>query len=404
MDEKSRRRYGWRISILFMAVWGTAFWDRLIISQASEVIMRALDISVTQFSALTALSTASFAVSSVVIGLISDRKGMRKRILIPLVAGNAILSLGCALSRSYGALLALRIGVGVCQGPMLVLMMSMLAVDSYPGTFGRNAGITAAGVAVFANFLGPIATTRLASAFGWHTPFFASSAMLLIYAVLIGFLVREVSMTAGGQQSFAGAMRGLFANRNFRLCTFIGAFTMVGYWSTQLFAPIYLTDIMGLSTVTRGTVSSVMGFIFIFTQLLVPGCSDRLGRKPALAGALLLGLISPLGMWLLAGSGASVVLYCVFGGLVATTSALFGNVIVMESLPDSLKASASGIVMGIAELVGGTVWPLAASSAEQALGGVTALMAITAALFLLAAGGTFCLKETSPTALARRKS
>ena len=55
MTEKKQKRYGFWLSILFMLAWGTLFWDRLVVSQESDVIMAALGLSDLQFTALTAL-------------------------------------------------------------------------------------------------------------------------------------------------------------------------------------------------------------------------------------------------------------------------------------------------------------------------------------------------------------
>lgn len=393
MTEKKQKSYGFWLSILFMLAWGTLFWDRLVVSQESDVIMAALGLREVQFTALTALGNFIYAISGIVMGAISDRTGRRKGLLVPFLAGCGLVSLACTFCRSYPALLALRMAAGFFEGPALTLMTAILVQYSFPGTFGRNSGIVAAGVSVVANTIGPIVVTRLITAFSWTSPYYLTGGLQILFALLILLFAREVTpaeQTASAEEK----LPSLWRNRNFLMCAGVGIFGWVGYWSTQIFAPIYLSDVMGMQPVQRGTVSAVMGFIFIFTQLLVPWLSDRIGRCPALAGAYLLAILSPLGMWLLPGTGVSVVLYCICGGMVATTSALFAGVIPMESLPDRQKASACGLIMGMAEIVGGTAWPLVAGAVGEAIGGVRGIMAVVAVLFVFSVVCALGLHET----------
>ena len=394
MTEKKQKQYGFWLSILFMLAWGTLFWDRLVASQESDVIMAALGLSGVQFTALTALGNLLYAISGIVMGAVSDRTGKRKGLLVPFMAACGLTALACAFCRSYPALLILRMAAGFFEGPALTLMTAILVQYSYPGTFGRNSGIVAAGVSVVANTIGPVVVTRLITARGWTTPYYLTGAMQILFAVLILLFAREVQPEKTAADTAREKPVSLWKNRNFLLCAGVGIFGWVGYWSTQIFAPIYLSDIMGMEPVRRGTVSAVMGFVFIFTQLLVPWISDRIGRRPALAGAYLLAILSPLGMWLLPGTGPSVVGYCVCGGMVATTSALFAGVIPMESLPDTQKASVCGLIMGMAEIVGGTAWPLAAGAVSGAIGGVRGIMAVVAVLFVFSAVCALLLRET----------
>lgn len=394
---QNQKNYDRIAAIIFMVTWGIVFLDRLTASQASDVIIKALDLSTVQFSALTSLSNLSFAVSSVVIGFLSDRTGKRKAFLFPFVLVCGLIAFGCVFVRDYRALLVLRIASGFFEGPVLSLMMAILAEISTKGRFGSNAGITAAGVSIFANTMGPPLVTRLATRFSWNIPYAVTGTLQIAAALVILFVIKE--RKSGAEQGSTFGIRdiakGLVSSRNVVLCIIIGIFSMTGYWSMQIFAPIYLTNVMKLPPVTRGTVSAVMGFIFIFSQLLVPAMSDRIGRKKALILALVFGALAPLSMWIAAGSSVSVYFYCIFGGLIATTSALFGNVIPMESLPDNMRTSAAGVVMGISEIVGGMIWPLLAGRLYDRIGDIVPVMMITGIIFILAIMVSFGLKETN---------
>ncbi len=78
---------------------------------------------------------------------------------------------------------------------------------------------------------------------------------------------------------------------------------------------------------------------------------------------------------------------------------MYGNVIPMEALPDRLKASASGIIMGIAEILGGCIWPLVASRFSH----ISPVMAVTTLLILCALACVMLLPETNRAVAERKK-
>lgn len=404
MDEAQQKRYGWLVAIIFFFTWGLVFLDRLTISFTSEVLMQDLNLSSVQFSALTAVSTLTFAISSIVVGIISDRTGYRKKILVPFILIAGILSLCCSFSNSYTSILILRACVGFFEGPAMTLMMAILATVSFPGTFGRNAGIVGTGVAVLANTLGPVLITNTVTSFSWSSAFVVSGVALIAVSFVVGFVVKEVPMqkVSGQNDKSATPMGELFKNKNFVLCVLIGICCMVGYWTTMIFAPQYLTSIMGMSTIERGLISTIMGAIFIVIQLIVPGLSDKLGRKPVMIVSFIACVISPLSMWLGAGLFISVICYCIFGGVPGALSALFANVIPMESLPDNLKTSAGGIILGFSEIFGGFIWPLVASGVAESLGGIPMIMMIAAILLVICVLLSFALTETNPKVVAKK--
>lgn len=404
MENSKQKRYGWYVAIIFFFAWGLVFLDRLTISFVSGVVKKSLDLSTTQFSSLTAISTLSFALSAIVMGIVSDKTGLRKKILVPFIFIAGILSFCCSLSNSYVSLLILRACVGFFEGPSMTLMMAIIASVSFEGTFGRNAGIIGTGVAVIANTIGPVLITKTITTFNWHAAFITSGVLLVIVSIVIGIFVKEVKAEKiTTQQNKPKVSYGeLFTNKNFVLCALIGICSMVGYWTTMIFAPMYLTDIMGIDTLKRGLITTIMGAIFIPIQLFIPTWSDKVGRKPTLIVAFIACVISPLGMWMAAGMFMSVVLYCIFGGVPGSLTGLWSTVIPMETLPDELKASAGGIILGLSEIFGGTIWPLVAGSIADSLGGIPMIMMIAAILLVICVILSALLKESNAKVIEQK--
>jgi Major Facilitator Superfamily. len=300
--------------------------------------------------------------------------------------------------------LILRTLVGFFQGPVMTLMIAILAQRSSKGTFGRNAGIVAAGVAVIANTLGPILITQTITAFDLFTVFKITGLLQIVIGIVVAMSIKEVEVSkTDNNKQVKSSMGQLFKNKNFVLCTIIGIFCMTGYWTTMIFAPMYLTNIMGMSTTQRGITSSVMGLIFIPLSLSVPFISDKIGRKPIMFVAYIACALSPLGMWIFAGTFISVVIYCIFGGFPASTQPLFANIIPMESLPDHLKTSAAGTIQGLAELFGGALWPLIAGGIAEYFGGIPSIMLIATVLLLACVLLSSMLIESNTRIAAKNK-
>jgi Sugar phosphate permease len=404
MENINKKDYGLMISIIFFLNWGFIFLDRLTVSLTSEVLMKTLSLSPLQFSSLTAISTLAFAISSIVMGIVSDRTGWRKRILVPFTIAAGVISFSCSFTSSYTTLLILRTLVGFFQGPVMTLMIAILAQRSSKGTFGRNAGIVAAGVAVIANTLGPILITQTITAFDLFTVFKITGLLQIVIGIVVAMSIKEVEVSkTDNNKQVKSSMGQLFKNKNFVLCTIIGIFCMTGYWTTMIFAPMYLTNIMGMSTTQRGITSSVMGLIFIPLSLSVPFISDKIGRKPIMFVAYIACALSPLGMWIFAGTFISVVIYCIFGGFPASTQPLFANIIPMESLPDHLKTSAAGTIQGLAELFGGALWPLIAGGIAEYFGGIPSIMLIATVLLLACVLLSSMLIESNTRIAAKNK-
>ncbi len=405
MNESKQKRYGWFVAIIFFFAWGIVFLDRLTISFASNVVKQSLNLSTVQFSSLTAISTFCFSISAIVMGIVSDRTGLRKKILVPFLLIAGVLSFCCSFCQNYTSLLILRGCVGFFEGPSMTLMMAILASVSFGNTFGRNAGIVGAGVAVIANTIGPVLITRTIASFSWQAAFITSGVLLVFISIVVGLFVKEVKVEEETALQKEKVSYGrLFTNKNFLLCALIGICSMVGYWTTMIFAPMYLADIMNIDTVQRGLITSIMGAIFIVIQLFIPAMSDKFGRKPILVVSFIACVISPLGMWLAAGMFVSVILYCIFGGVPGSLTGIWSTVIPMETLPNDLKASAGGIILGLSELCGGTVWPLIAGGIADSLGGIPMIMMIAAMLLVVCVILSSLLKESNPKIVAAREA
>lgn len=155
------KKYENTIVTLFFLSWGFIFLDRLCISFLLPTIVPEMNLTNAQVGQIGFATTGAYAVASVVFGALIDKSGYKKKWLIPFVFATAVLSGMSATSQTFTHLLIVRALVGAAEGPILPIMMAMLASASSENTFGRNAGILNSGAAVIAVILGPIIITQL---------------------------------------------------------------------------------------------------------------------------------------------------------------------------------------------------------------------------------------------------
>lgn len=382
-----------RLTVLFFFAWGFLFLERLSLVYMSEVFIQAMQLSTAAFSRLTAAHTLAFAISSMAGGWLADRFGQRKRMLALCLGLSGLFSLASAWAPTADVLLLCRVAVGLCSGPALTLMFALILESGGSAHFGRLSGLINAGLAIIATSIGPILVTRMVTVLPWQSVFVLTGTMLLIFSVLTARFAPErhaVLKTHATKEK----QLSIWRVHNIRICLFIGICVQLGYWTVTIFAPLYLTQVMHFSTETRGLVTGLMGLFYIPLTIFLPAISDRIGRRSALMWGCLLAVVCPLTMALWPGLMLTVVIFCLCGNAAGALSGLFSGIIPMESLPDGQKTTAGGLLLGLSEIIGGFLWPMAAGAFADALGSVVAVMGFAAVMLLLAAVFALRLHET----------
>lgn len=404
-DSGKNVKYERLMCFIFFLTWGFVFIDKLGINFMMPVISADLGLTNANIGQIGFVTVACYVVSSVVIGILSDKTGYRKRYLVPFIMLTGIGALCGILAQTYNQLLIARAVVGLGEGPILTLMMCINRSVSRPSKIGLNSGIVIAGAAVFGNFISPLVITKLVEFLPWRSIFAICSIPIFLIGIVILLVIKEVPVQASEVSASGEAKKaplsGLLSNRNFILCSIIAILGLAGYWTLMLYVPVYLTTVSMLSTATMGQVSSGMGLLFIVYVMLIPSLSDRFGRKPLLFIGFIGALISPLCMFLFRGSFIGAGAYVLFGGIVPSLLTLYMNVVPMESLSDDLRGSGLSIVNSVGEFVGGALWPLLAGIIADA-SGLPIIMLIAAVLLGFGAVFSLALKETNPRIVAQK--
>jgi predicted MFS family arabinose efflux permease len=212
-------------------------------------------------------------------------------------------------------------------------------------------------------------------------------------AFLIWRFVREPKRAQeDGREERHPTLGGYFSILRFRnvwLCC-IGAGGFISWLFLQnVFAPLYITEVMHQPGTTAGFLLGAAGLGSFFIGLVFPGLSDRWGRKPTILFLAFISTLLPIALylpvlydhlWLLA-----AILFFTQGG--QAIAALIMVLVPAESVPPQFSATAIGLSTLVGEIIGATIAPAAGGAMAERFGlGMPLLMgaASTVVLFLVA--------------------
>ena len=393
------RGYEYRLVAILFFAWGTVFLDRMSQFYLGPYFGPEFQLTHEQIGVLASVLAVSWAVSTLLFGALSDRIG-RKRILIPAIFAFSLLSWVTGVVRSYHEMLIVRALIGFAEGPTWSIITALIEESSPKDRRGTYIGIVVSGAALVGLAAAPLLTTQVAARVGWRWAFFVAGVPGLIIGLLIWLFVKEPQAESRGD--FHGhkiALRDYFSilrHRNIWLCCAGAAGFMSWLFLENVFAPLYITEVANQSGTSMGRLLFATGLGSFFLGFLLPGLSDRWGRKPLLFFMSTLCIFVPLVLlasplyahpWILA-----TILFLTNAG--QGIGALMLVLVPTESVPPQFAATSIGLATLVGEVFGATVAP--------AVGGRMAQLHGLAAPLWMSAGGmalvflvTLFLKETA---------
>jgi MFS family permease len=387
------------VAILFLT-WGTVFLDRMSLLYLSPYIVPEFHLSHSQVGMLASVLAITWAVSTLLFGALSDRIG-RRPILIPAVFAFSIFSWLSGVAHTFHQLLLIRALMGIAEGPCWSIMTALIEESSSPTRRGRNIGIVVSAGALVGLAVAPVLTTQVAARFGWRWAFFVAGVPGILMGLLIWKFVKEPNQAGLADvkrhhQAKLGDYFSILRYRNIWLCCLGAAGFISWLFLSNVFAPLYITEVAHQTPTTAGFLLGASGLGSFLLGFLLPSLSDRVGRKPMLLAMAALSSLVPLALlvsplyaypWLL----AAILLATNAGqGMPSLVMVLIPT----ESVPPQFAATSIGLATLIGEVFGATIAPtLGGALAERHGLGITLLMSAGgAAVVFLAA---LFLKETA---------
>ena len=257
--------------------------------------------------ALTGMWMA-YAAAQFPSGLLADRYGERSIILVAVV-GTAVTSGLLAVSPSYPVFLVSAVALGGVAGLHFSVATSLLT-RTLPNT-GSAIGLHTAGAPV-AGVLIPLAAGSVGVWMGWRWAVALGGLVAAPSAVLFATVVRPMEPVRP-EVSVWSRLRGrplleLLARPPIALTAGLSVCGAFVWQATASFLPAFLIEHHGVAEPLAGALFSAYFGVQGLTQPLVGALSDRIGRYPAAAAAVAVGvvgygvLVVGPGLWMIGGA------------------------------------------------------------------------------------------------------
>ena len=406
----TRRYENFLIAVLFLT-WGTVFLDRMAQLYLAPYIIADLHMSNEQVGIMASVTGLAWAVSTVLFGALSDRIG-RRTVLIPAVFAFSLLSWISGMAHSYEQLLLIRALLGFAEGPCFSVIMALMEESSEPKRRATNIGLVISAASLVGLGVAPVLTTQIAGHFGWRWAFFVAGLPGIILGLMIIFYVAEPRTQADNPAARAGKSAGpasigeffsVLRYRNVLLCCVGAACNLTLLFLLNVFGPLYITQVAGQAPTTAGFILGATGLGAFIWGFVLPGLSDKTGRKPMLlinaftSGLVPLLLLVPMlyaNLWLMA-----LLLIAFTGG--QSIAALTQVIIPTETIPRQVAAAGIGLATMFAEFVGATVAPAIGGKLAQSHGLPLTLWGAVGSMVVLFIATLF-MRETAGVAAAAK--
>lgn len=376
---------------------GIAALDAQAVFYLMPFIVSDLRISNAQVGLIGTAVLLGWSISALVVGLSSDRLGRRKPFLIGAYLCFAAFSGLSAIAGSFAVLLGARLLIGLAEGPIIPIQQAMVMAESAPERRGVNMGLVQnLGSQVIGTLAAPIFLVWLAGHAGWRSSFLISAVPALLVAGLVWRGLREpaaANRQSGPPSSASAAIRTILAEHNVRMCLAITTCCVAWYFLLLTFMPLTLLNGLKLSPATMSIVMAMIGVSGAISSFVVPGLSDRIGRRSVIASFCFIGMIAPLGVVLFGTSALMIAVAVLVGGLMIGNLSLLMGTVPQESVSPGHGATATALVLCVSQVCGGLCGPLLGGRLADAFGLLAPML--LAAAFAAAAGLlAFGLRET----------
>lgn len=375
----SDRAYEFKAVSLLALGLGMVGLDRFIINPLFPVMQKELGLDYQDLGLISAALALTWGVASIVSGRLADRVGPR-RVLVPAMAIFSLLVATTGLATGLVSLLVIRCVMGLAEGAYVPASIVATVNASKPARVGLNIGLQQMAQPLVGLGLGPLIAIGLLKVMpSWHFVFAAVALPGLLLAVAMAKVLRGpagVPAAHGDLREWRAVAThsAVLVNTAAMLCYLTCVITL------SAFMPNYLTDHLKLNLDQMGMVLTGQGAGSLVGMVVIPALSDRFGRKRMVLAALLLELVA-LVMFRTIGAEPVKLFATLFVITFMNAGAIAITVgpLTSAAVPAGLAASATGVVVGVGEIVGGALAPAIAGALAHAIGiTVIPLIALTA--------------------------
>ncbi|HEY2686649.1 MAG TPA: MFS transporter [Steroidobacteraceae bacterium] len=342
--------------------------DRFLISTLYPVIARELNLNYGDIGIITGALAIAWGTSALLMGNLSDRIG-RRHVLVSSMVVFSLLIGASGLASGLLTLIMVRIVMGFADGAYTPVSIACTLEASAPQRVGLNIGVQQMMMPLFGLGLAPLFVAFALHYIDWRWVFLVFVLPGLALAVAVRRAVPPRRTEASHQGSSWSGWRTVLRFRNVRIAAPMMLCWLTCLVTTSAFMPNYLIDHLKIAPQQMGVIMSAIGLGATAGTFALPWLSDTIGRKRVMQLASA-GVIVSLLLLTKAGAQVSSLFAMLFAvhffnnALIALTVGPLSS----ESVPPSLMATASGLVIAVGELFGGGIAPVVVGNVAQRFG------------------------------------
>ena len=262
--------------LLLIFAWAANFVIRIGFSALLPSIMSELSLSYTRAGLLASAFFYAYVIMQIPSGLLGDRYGRRRILLLGLLGG--ALSAGLTgLAGSFAALFTARALTGAFQGSLFSNDRAIIATVTPPDRIGLGQGVSFAGPGLGLT-AGLVIGGLLVEILPWRTVMMLFGLGPIAAALLIARFVPSPAPSLA-QEPLGRRLGGLFANGPLWLLALASQCAIANQFILATWAPLFFQE-AGVTDVGRAGIYAALQGIAASLGMIVGGFThDRLARR-----------------------------------------------------------------------------------------------------------------------------
>ena len=262
--------------LLLIFAWAANFVIRIGFSALLPSIMSELSLSYTRAGLLASAFFYAYVIMQIPSGLLGDRYGRRRILLLGLLGG--ALSAGLTgLAGSFAALFTARALTGAFQGSLFSNDRAIIATVTPPDRIGLGQGVSFAGPGLGLT-AGLVIGGLLVEILPWRTVMMLFGLGPIAAALLIARFVPSPAPSPA-QEPLGRRLGGLFANGPLWLLALASLCAIANQFILATWAPLFFQE-AGVTDVGRAGIYAALQGIAASLGMIVGGFThDRLARR-----------------------------------------------------------------------------------------------------------------------------
>ena len=360
-DGSDRRR--WFMAAILLVAILSAFFDRISIAVLFTNTAFQTDMGIgfnpAKLGLLMTVFVFAYGASGVLLSFVGDLYGPRRCLAIgAAVWGLAMAAMGA--TSGFAIMLALRIALGVAEGPQYSLTNALVKRWFMPREQARASSIWMVG-SPLGSAIGFPLTIFIVAHFGWRASFYTLAALNVFLVVpLLLFALRDEpdrplpSASAADTTAlpFSAQVSLFIKDPRFWLLTIFGSAALVYLWGLNSWLPTYLAQVRHFDMREVGSYSFLSFFAMFVGMIGSAALSDRLGKRAIISFASL--FLAGASMYLMSIIDDPVTAACTL----AVSAFFWGCAMppilasLLQILPRGAMSTGVGVYNGIGNLVG----------------------------------------------------